>query len=372
MRIAVFSSLSLNRIVVSYNVGSYSIFADSTHYGSILPNEFIDISAENNKVKLKIGTTNVGIFSKIVIIQNYTGSSVSLYPNNNSNNIRKYEDDFEFFAKDNYITIVNLVDMNNYLAGVVESEGGGNNNIEYYKVQALLSRTYALKNINRHSKENFYLCDKTHCQVYRSMLRFTPKIRQAVLETDQLVLLDKNNKLVEGFFHANCGGQTVEPHKVWNEKIPYLKSFKDTFCIYSKQAKWEKLIPKNEWINYFENQFNFPVKDSLLVNKLFNFKQIERKEFFIAPEFKIPLKNIRTDFNLKSTFFSTKLVGNDVLVYGRGFGHGVGLCQDGAMKMASYGYNYVQIANYYFKGTHISNLMENQFFKQIAKNEYFE
>jgi stage II sporulation protein D len=256
------------------------------------------------------------------------------------------------------------VDIDNYLAGVVESEGGGGQSLEYYRVQGLMSRTYLLKYINKHSKEGFSMCDRVHCQAYHNMMRFTPTIDEAIKTTQGMVMVDPNNNFADSYFHANCGGQTCEPDYVWNNAIPYLKTFVDTFCVFTKQAIWEKSVPRKEWENYLVKEFHFPIYDSLLSSQLYTFKQDQRKAFYIDPTLGIPLRDLRMNFNLKSTFFSTSLVGENVLVIGRGFGHGVGLCQEGAMKMAKYGYNYKQIAEFYFPGLKVVNLKEISFFGQ--------
>lgn len=372
MRIGVFRDYTIKRIILAYNSGSYAIYADTTHFGSILPNEFIDVSVEGKKLRLKMGVVDKGLYSKIVVHQNNIGSSITLDPRSNTSiKHRKYEDDVELTVSDNAITIVNMVDIDNYLSGVVESEGGGGQHIEYYKVQALMSRTYALKYVNKHIKEGFSLCDRVHCQAYHSMLRFTPLIREAVQSTSGSVMLDANNQLIDSYFHANCGGQTCEPDYVWNNPIPYLTTFVDTFCIYTKQAKWEKRIPKTDWENYMITQFNYPIKDSLWKDQLYNFTQDERKAFYLTPALGIPLRDIRQKYGLRSTFFSTHLEGEEVVISGRGFGHGVGLCQEGAMKMARSGYDFRQIARFYFPGARIIDLSEKEFFKQLARTGAF-
>lgn len=373
MRIGVFRDFAIKRVVAAYNVGSYSIYADTIHFGSILPNEFVDISVEGKKVRLKVGVVDKGLFNKIVLHQNKLGSSITIDPRSNTSiKSRKYEEDFEFTAANNSILIVNLVDIDSYLSGVVESEGGGGQHIEYYKVQALMSRTYALKYVNKHAKEGFSLCDRVHCQAYHSMLRFTPLIREAVTSTSGSVMLDDKNQLIDSYFHANCGGQTSEADYVWNNSIPYLNTFIDTFCIYTKQAKWERRIPKQEWENYLVQQFNFPITDSSWLKQMYIFEQEERKAFYLSPALGIPLRDIRTKFNLKSTFFSTKLEGDQVVFYGKGYGHGVGLCQEGAMKMARSSYDFRQIAKFYFPGAIIIDLSEKEFFKQLARSGAFQ
>ena len=364
MRIGVLRDYNIKRITFSYNSGSYSIFGDTSDFGSILPNEFIEVSIENGKVKLKKGTIELGDFQKIYLIQNNPNTSLVLTSKVPVVKQRKYEDDFEISSDGKELTLVNLVDIDNYLAGVVESEGGGGRHIEYYKVQALMSRTYAMKYRGKHKKDGFDLCDGVHCQAYQSMMRLTPIIDSAVIQTHDLVMLDSKNQLIDSYFHANCGGQTCEPQDVWNEKIDYLYSFIDTFCIYTKQATWEKRIDKTAWQNFLVDKYDYPIYDSTYLSMIFTFNQPQRKAFYIHPVFGIPLRDIREEFDLKSTFFSCHLEGEEVVIQGRGFGHGVGLCQEGAMKMAKSGFNFRQIALFYFPNISITNYSEYKFYTQ--------
>lgn len=364
LRIGVLRDHSVKRISFAYNDGSYSIFGDTTDFGAILPNEYVEILWENDAILLKKGTVTIGKFKKVFLIQNNLNTSLTLTSRVPVVKQRKYEDDFEISANGKGITIINLVDMDNYLAGVVESEGGGGKHLEYYKVQALMSRTYALKYEGKHKKEGFDLCDRVHCQAYHSMMRFTPLIDSAVLQTRNVIMVDNHGDFIDSYFHANCGGQTCEPQFVWNEKIDYLTTFVDTFCIYTKQATWEKRVSQESWKKFLATKYNFPVEDSMFSAMMYTFYQPQRMAFYLHPVFGIPLRDLREEFNLKSTFFSCTPDGTDVLIRGRGFGHGVGLCQEGAMKMARLGYSFEQIAIFYFPKVKIINYQEDQFYKQ--------
>lgn len=364
MRIGVLRDHSVKRISFAYNDGSYSIFGDTTEFGAILPNEYVEILWESDAILLKKGTVTIGKFKKVFLIQNNLNTSLTLTSRVPVVKQRKYEDDFEISANGKGITIINLVDMDNYLAGVVESEGGGGKHLEYYKVQALMSRTYALKYLGKHKKEGFDLCDRVHCQAYHSMMRFTPTIDSAVLHTRNSIMVDDHGDFIDSYFHANCGGQTCEPQYVWNEKIEYLTTFVDTFCIYTKQATWEKRVSQESWKKFLASKYNFPVEDSMFSAMMYTFHQPQRMAFYLHPIFGIPLRDLREEFNLKSTFFSCTPDGTDVLIRGRGFGHGVGLCQEGAMKMAKSGYGFEQIALFYFPKVKIINYQEDQFYKQ--------
>jgi stage II sporulation protein D len=89
---------------------------------------------------------------------------------------------------------------------------------------------------------------------------------------------------------------------------------------------------------------------------LLNFSQLSRAAVYRAGTFTLPLRQIRTDLNLRSSFFSLKVEGDSVILKGRGYGHGVGLCQEGAMVMASKGFDYKQIIDFYYTGVRITDI----------------
>jgi len=365
LRIGVLRDYDVKQVVFAYNDGSYQVYGDTNYYATILPNEFVELTCLGQKqIQLKVGATILDTVAKISLMGTKEGGSIVYSSKTGQFKERKYKDDVEISTTTNTLTIVNLVDMNNYLGGVVESEGGGGKSMEYYKVQALMSRTYAMKYLGKHSKEGFDICDRTHCQAYHYMLRFSQQIDTAVRSTDGMVMIDASGKLIDSYFHANCGGQTSEPDYVWNDKIPYLRTFKDTFCIYTKQATWEKRIPQETWKNYLITTFHYPIDDSLFGPMIYSFNQPDRCAFYVHPSLGIPLRDIREKFGLKSTFFNTYPEGADIVLRGRGYGHGVGLCQEGAMRMAKYGYSYQQIALYYFPGVRFMNYKTDAFFKQ--------
>ena len=94
-----------------------------------------------------------------------------------------------------------------------------------------------------------------------------------------------------------------------------------------------------------------------------DYDQGKRRLYYSNPGFSVPLTEIRTDFNLRSTFFSISQKEANIVVRGRGFGHGVGLCQEGAMKMADLGYSYLEILKFYYSGIHLIHLDDLDFFK---------
>ena len=362
MRIGVLTALNVNSIEIKSNYGAYNIICDSSFVSSISLDSIIEVSVMNSKISVEFIGSRYTNISKIFLVPKKKSSILSLFPNSVKSSKYTYKDIIEITVQDGYLKLVNLVNMNDYLCGVVEAEGGRGRHIEYYKVQSLISRTYALKNKNRHIKEGYHLCDNQHCQVYRNHSIDNSNIKKAVESTSNEVIVDINGSLVTTFFSANCGGQTCDPSYVWNNSVDYLSTFKDTFCCNTKQSNWTKRISKKRWSSFLSDKYGVLEED--YGDLIYNFRQIDRKAFYIHPSLGIPLRDLRKEFKLKSTFFSSRIDGNDVLLNGYGFGHGVGLCQEGAMKMADLGYDYKQIASYYYSNIRIINFFKNRSIKQ--------
>ena len=247
--------------------------------------------------------------------------------------------------------------MEHYVAGVVESEGGIKKNVEFLKLQAIISRTYAISNLRKHIKEEaFNLCDNVHCQLYRGRCT-NSLIMMATSQTNGDIIIDQHNKPISAAFHSNCGGKTVNSEDVWSIETSYLKSVKDTFCLKQSHAKWIKKIPVNKWLEYLSANYNYPVTDSLMKKEALSYKQKTRQVYFDENP-NIHLKKIRSDFKFNSTFFSLDQQGDTLIFNGNGYGHGVGLCQEGAMKMVDYGWTLKKIIQFYYKDVTIINITE--------------
>lgn len=369
LNIGVLSGKEFTTIEVGQNKGVYAIYSDTILITKIWNNQKVSIKRTNDVLTLTKEGKNLGSYDTLRFFKEDPEGSFTIQGKSPSVwKLRKYQDNLMLIpSAKGGITSINQVEISNYLAGVIESEGGGGKHIEYYKVQAILSRTYALDHLSKHRKDGYQLCDRTHCQAYHQMELYTPKIDQAVEETNGIVMINNQLQLANGFFFANCGGQTSEADFVWNVAKSYCRSIKDTFCIQSRQATWTEKIAKDKWRSYLVNEFGYPVQDSIFGPYLYAFSQPQRKAFYVHPILGIPLRDIRMNFKLKSTWFNVKEEGNYVVLHGKGFGHGVGLCQEGAMQMAKLGYNYVQILKYYFTDIRLFNYYTWLFLRQDAE-----
>lgn len=348
--------------------GDYTIHADSVTNVQVSPGTIIKIDHfRTDSLRLHVESKYYGAYASINIHQDSLNSVMQVQSLSPSIKKHTFHDNFNVTARNGKVILVNNVSMTNYLSGVIESEGGGGKHLEYYKVQALISRTYALKNIDRHKSQGFNLCDAVHCQAYHNMMRFTPKIEQAVKETKGEVFVDGEYNLMSTYFHANCGGQTSDASYVWKNTIPYCVPFVDTFCIHTRQSNWEKRIPKSEWEGFLTKMYGLDLKNPLVRDNMYAFNQEYRKAFYIHPSLGVPLRDLRMEFKLKSTFFDVHREGSYVVLNGHGFGHGIGLCQEGAMEMANQGYSYKQIGLYYFDGIKIIDYNELMFYREKMK-----
>jgi len=362
--VGLFWSYNVNSIKVAYNSGKYVLYGDSVQLGSLNEGQQIYITPSGDKVKVSVGASNKGIYSKVYLKQLILNSSTKITSLQPKIRERAYKGDLMVSRKGQYLMVVNRVGIEDYVAGVVEAEAGARQPLEYYKVQAIISRTYALKNFGKFINQGFNICDNVECQVYKGVSKHDDNILKATAMTEGVVIVDDSANLVAALYHSNSGGQTARAEDVWHKSIPYLKSIRDTFSLKSSNAQWTRTIPKKKWLEYLKKKHNFPVDDSTHHYAALGFTQDYRKVYFNGAKYGIRLKQIRRDWRLKSTFFNLYESGDNMVIKGRGFGHGVGLSQQGAMRMASLGYSYKQILSFYFTGIHVVEFKKVRFFNE--------
>ena len=352
--ILIYSNTNIDNINIKVQTGEYTIIGNDASIGNFEKNTVFELAVVNNKMKLTKKGKEVGLYDSLVF--NGKGFINTLLVKPAKLAERYYDNNFKITVVNGFLKIINHVELENYVAGVVDAECGGFADKNYFEVQAILCRTYALYNINKHWKEGYNLCDQVHCQVYKGKTSNSDILMACYLSNNK-VIIDKDSNLISAAFSSNCGGQTVNSEDAWTKPQTYLKTMKDSFCIYQKNALWQVRMPATQWLNYLSEKYQYPIDDSLKRIAAINFKQPSRKVYF-DEENKIPLKNIRSDFSFKSTWFSITPLGDTLQFQGRGYGHGVGLCQEVALKMCRLQYPYMDIIHYYFKEVEVINLDE--------------
>ena len=279
---------------------------------------------------------------------------------------RDYQGSITVSRSGTTLLIVNRVPIEDYVAGVVQSEAGDHKGIEYYKLQAVSCRTYALTNARKHLPDGFSVCDGTHCQVYKGVCRID-SIIQAVEATRDMVVVDADIHLIHATFHSNCGGETMNAEDLWSKSEPYLVSTVDTFCMNAPHATWRKTLPRRTWLDYLRRTYRIDTNDSSTVNTVTTFTPGCRSMYIDGVKPLIPLEQVRADMKFNSAFFTIWPNGDDLVFDGRGFGHGIGLCQEGAMRMARAGIPFTDILHHYFADVHLVDLHSLDFFRDEGR-----
>ena len=353
--VRIFSQSNVKAVTITSLVGKYSVNGNDDSIAGIEKSEAITISIEKNKLRVKKNLNDLGLFNTVEIAGDGVKNIFKIKPSNQDLNERIYDDNIEISIENGGLKIINNVDIEHYVAGVVQSEILGScDSLEFFKIQAIISRTYAINNMMKHYKEGYHLCDDIHCQAYKSRCN-NFRILMATTLTAGNVIVDKNKRMISAAFCSNSGGETINSEELWAIPTTYLKAVIDTFSNGMRNSVWEKKMLAKEWLNYLKSNYNYPIEDTAMRRSAFNFDQNTRKMYFHDS---IPLKNIRKNLELKSTFFSVKKEGDFVILKGKGYGHGVGLSQEGAIKMVRYKYKASQVIKFYYKGVDIINYEE--------------
>src|SRR6185295_15319795 len=258
------------------------------------------------------------------------------------------------------------VALEDYVLGVLSVEATLEDEPEALKAQAIVTRTYALKNLGRHSSEGFDLCSNTHCQQFISAEgRASEKMRDAVTATAGKTLRDSSGQFVDAYFHAACGGMTANIGTLWGVRGPgYLRGVRDDYCRAMPNRDWKDEIPRGRLLQALRND---PRTDpGRTINEIIVTKRDatgraeamliegDRRRAVSGWEFKMIVGRALGWNLLKSSRFSVSRNGASFVFRGSGFGHGLGLCQNGAHVMARRGATCENILDHYFPGTNVS------------------
>jgi stage II sporulation protein D len=355
--ISLYNNAQVQSVVVSAYNGHLSVSRDDgSQQFTISAGQAVHVTLQGEKIIITDTKGLIGAFDKLKIEGIDTTSVVRLKPVLPSAESRNYEDAVWLYADIGRIRMINQLNEDQYLSGVIEAETGTGRTGEFYKAKAVICRTYLYGQADRHASEHFHLCDETHCQAYKGRCRYA-LIQDAVAATGDLILTDDHAHPISATYHANCGGETESAKNAWQTDMPYLIPTSDPYCTSLPNAQWEKTISLDDWISYLIKN-GFKPDPSTVTD--FSFPQVNRKPNYLVNDFVLPFKQIRNDWALRSTFFSIVVDDGKVTLNGRGYGHGVGLCQDGAMEMGKRGYKYEAIIRFYYKRVNLTPISDVQ------------
>lgn len=268
---------------------------------------------------------------------------------------RIYDGGFTIFSAGAELFILNYIPEESYLASVVTSELPLGN-IEARKAQAVAARTYAYNNMGDHDR-GYDLVDSELSQVYKGFPVNSLALR-AVRETEGLIL-GYQGQIADVYYHSTCGGMTLLPSDIWRgaKDQPYHQRVVDTLCKNSPYFTWTDsfhLDTLARGMGFFRIDSINPVRKDreAVLTPVVGFivyapdsTAINYRDFFAG-----------ADHYPKTRRFDAEMSGDHLLIHGHGYGHGVGMCQFGAVGLADAGYNYIQILQYYFPGTQIMSV----------------
>jgi stage II sporulation protein D len=234
-----------------------------------------------------------------------------------------------------------------------------------FEVQAVIARTYAVSSRGRHAADGFDLCSTTHCQLYEpSRLvtsRWAATARDAVRKTTGELLWFAGAP-ARALFHADCGGHTSNASAVWGSVAPaYLCGSIDDGPARNAHAEWtfeSRIAAVRAALNADARTAVGPTLDRIDVSGRDEAGRAElitlrgTRTFVVRGEvFREALTRTLGPKTLRSTLFSVKKTREGFVFTGKGYGHGVGLCQAGALARLKAGASLADVLEHYFPGT---------------------
>jgi stage II sporulation protein D len=247
----------------------------------------------------------------------------------------------------------------------VSTEASIEDEPEALKALAVAVRTYALKNLGRHKNNGYDFCSTTHCQRFTAT-QARPALATAVRQTSGLVLLDDQHQIIDAYFSASCGGMTANIKTLWGVDGPaYLRGVRDDYCNSGAHYRWTDVIESNQLANALRSDPRTDVGQTIRDLSVTRYDDTGRAELLSIVgdgartisgwEFKLIVGRALGWNVLKSSRFSVSRFGSQFVFRGGGFGHGLGLCQEGSHAMAERGLSFQNILAHYFPGTTVGD-----------------
>ena len=314
----------------------------------------VEVFAYKGRIRIKFEEQELGRYKTVRFWCNDRNPKFNLLLDSRKKPMITYPDHLEVKLVGAHLHLINETFIENYLEGVVHAEVGHHKSLEFFKVQAVSARTYALRHLGKHGKAGFDLCDRTHCQAFHGLPKSAHLIERAVGETEgEVIVFD--GKLIEAVFSGNCGGYTANSEDVWVNKVEYLRSMPDyDFCEGFNNHAWHVMVSKWDFLEKI-GQYHKITATSYEIEPDVSgrVKRIYANKMYGYP---ISGEELRYLFKLKSSKFHVYEFGNLLFIEGAGFGHGVGMCQDGGFYLSEIGMDYDKIIKHYYQGVEITPL----------------
>ncbi|HNX25541.1 MAG TPA: SpoIID/LytB domain-containing protein [Spirochaetota bacterium] len=345
--------------------------SSGTNYVRVL----IKVETDNFKINSDSGLKVIDTKNSRVIFESKSGG-LNFYPEKIKNiyliesgenilylNRTGYRGKIELHNVLGKIYIINILNIEEYLYSVVPSEMPASWNIEALKAQAVASRTYSYYHLLKNKSRNIYDLDATvNFQVYKGVSSETPSSIEAVTKTSGMIMT-YNYEPIIAYFHSTSGGKTSDDKDVWpGSDLPYLESVECKYSENSPHYEWTAELTLNEITAALSQKYKRIDKITKISFQKHNDRVIEVTIVHNNGTIKLTGNEFRLLFppqKLKSTYFTVKRDNKTFHIAGRGWGHGVGMCQWGAKGRSEKGIKFEEILKYYYKGINFKKISNN-------------
>lgn len=292
----------------------------------------------------------------------------------------KYAGGLKFIVEGDRITAVNCIGMEDYLMSVISSEMKSSASIELLKAHAVISRSWLKARLKDHKAghEHFDVCADDHCQRYQGLTMAVGDDVCRAIDRTWGQVLEYGGDICDTRYSKCCGGRTELFSTCWEDMdLPYLQSVEDPFCDCENSSILSQVLNDydlhtadfHDWtVQYTTDELSELVRTRTGIDfgTIVALEAVERgpsgrikylritgtlREEVIGKE--LAVRKALSSSHLKSSAFEIEKSPDGFVLRGRGWGHGVGLCQIGAAAMAAQGYDYRQILSHYYVGAEI-------------------
>lgn len=357
----------------------YSLTADDS-FLLVVNNKKEAVVHKNNILNFTIDGDEVLLSIKD---RDYSANEIELFKAEDTQNFsldgKQLTGYVKIISSNGKIYFINILPFEEYIKGVVPAEmpiGQGTENFEALKAMAICARTYALiKMDNRHPIFDVY--DNVNDQVYGGTNRGNIISDKAVDETSGMILTYQNRPAVT-LYHSTCGGQTEDGKNVFNSAdYSYLISHDDSspsYCAISPRYEWQENYSADEIIKRLFaadllTSDSYLLKDIKIVSRFFSgrvnqlefiaedINNVEKVVSVYGNKIRSVIRNSNNTAMLNSNWFDVIMESDGNIIFtGKGYGHGVGMCQYGAMTQSKIGKIFSDILNFYYPGTTIKKI----------------
>lgn len=271
----------------------------------------------------------------------------------------RYHGDFEYVRRSgDKLTVINIVDIEDYVKGVIPYEMSGSWPIEALKAQALCARTYAASHFNANSYYGFDVTNDTYSQVYRGLTGATSTSDAAVEQTAGIYILYAGEPISAMYCSSN-GGATEDSENITGNAVGYLHGKVDSFeaaaASINANSSWTDTLTRSQLAEKANTLgFSIASADSIEITysdtgNVIGMKLTDSNGRSASFSGKACYEFCTSTLGLKSISFEISENGDSVTFIGSGWGHSLGMSQFGAYAMAkTYGFTYDQIVNFYY------------------------